>query len=388
MINRVLVFGAGYVGLSSAVLLSQYINVTVVDIDKKKIKLLKENISPISDSLIQEFLDRKKLSLSFESEVGDISDKDIIILALPTNFNDKLNAFDTSILENTIKQISNHSKKLTIIIKSTVPVGFSNKMQKKYPCLQIIFMPEFLREGSAIEDNINPDRLILSSEKLIDNKIIELLLKVVKNEPSIIYMSTAEAEASKLFSNTYLAARVSFFNELDSFCLDNKLNTKNVISGVSSDKRIGNGYNNPSFGYGGYCLPKDTKQLLSNFKSTPQNIFSSIIESNITRKKFLAKKILQSNAKKIGVYKLVMKEGSDNFRESAILDLLKILKKSNHEIFIYEPLIHEEELMGCKVIESLDNFINESDIIISNRIDKDISHATYKVFSRDVFGVN
>lgn len=389
MINKVVVFGAGYVGLSSAVLISKFVPTTVIDIDKKKISLLKKYISPISEPLIQKYLDNKPINLDFKNKTNNLFEEtDLVVLALPTNFNNEVNTFDTSILEEVIEDIASKTNKVDIVIKSTVPIGFSKKMQEKYEKLNIIFVPEFLREGNSIKDNIYPDRIILSSQKPISNDLRKLFLKYTKNTPSILFMSTCEAEAVKLFSNSFLATKVSYFNELDSFCLEKKLNAKKVVEGVCSDRRIGNVYNNPSFGYGGYCLPKDTKQLLTDFTGIPQNLFSAIVASNKTRKEFLVKKILEKNPKKIGIYRLIMKEGSDNFRESSIIDVMNILNKNNLEIFIYEPFIKTDYFLNYKVLRSFKNFVDESDIILTNRMDNKINKKSAKVFTRDIFGTN
>jgi len=389
-INKIMVFGAGYVGTSLSILLSQKFQVTLIDTDSNKINKLKQNISPIEDSLIQKFIDNKDLDIIYSTKFEDsIADTDLVILALPTNFIDKKNSFDTNILEDVISNVHAFSNDIPMLIKSTVPIGFTSHIQKKHKNIKIFFSPEFLREGMALEDNLNPSRIIIGGEKSqynIKKNISKLFTKCCLNEPPILFMSSNEAESVKLFSNTFLALRVSYFNELDSYCIDNDLDPKNIIDGVSLDSRIGNYYNNPSFGYGGYCLPKDTKQLLSNFNNIPQNLIDGVVDSNSTRKNFIASKILSLKPKKIGIYRLIMKKGSDNIRESAIFDIINILSNHNIEIIAYEPLL--DSFGNLKIINSLDVFKKESDIVMSNRMHADIADIKNKVFTRDIYNTD
>jgi UDPglucose 6-dehydrogenase len=386
-INKIMIFGAGYVGTSLSILLSQKFQVTLIDTDPIKINKLKQNISPIEDSLIQKFIDSKDLNIIYSTKFEDfIAGTDLVILALPTNFIDEKNSFDTNILEDVISKVHACSSDIPMLIKSTVPIGFTLNIQNKYKNIKIFFSPEFLREGMALEDNLKPSRIIIGGEqsqyKIKDN-ISKIFTKCCLNDPPILFMSSNEAESVKLFSNTFLALRVSYFNELDSYCIDKNLDPKNVIDGVSLDSRIGSFYNNPSFGYGGYCLPKDTKQLLSNFNNIPQNLIDGVIDSNSTRKKYIANKILALKPKKIGIYRLIMKKGSDNIRESAIFDIINILKNNNIEIIVYEPLL--ESFENLKIISSLDIFKKESDIVMSNRMHSDIADIKNKVFTRDIY---
>jgi len=387
--NKVMVIGAGYVGLSISVMLAQRNDLTIVDIDQEKINLINNRKSPIKDDAISDLLLNEELSIkgiipgneNFESF-------DFVILATPTDFNEATKTFDTSVLEEIIGKILKTNFKGLIIIKSTIPIGFTDRISKKYDTDKISFSPEFLREGSALEDNQNPSRIIVGgSNKNKNQEFMEMIKDSISSEhsPPFFFMKAAEAEAVKLFSNAFLAMRVSFFNELDSFSMENKLNTYEIIQGVSCDPRIGNHYNNPSFGYGGYCLPKDTKQLLSNFGDVPQNIFSSIIASNQTRKELMVNSILEREISRIGVYRLNMKQNSDNFRESAILDILDMLKDRVASIVIYEPLINESTFKEYSIIKDLEIFKEKADLIISNRFNNDLEDVKWKVFTRDIF---
>jgi len=388
MVNKILIFGGGYVGSSLSTLLAQFYEVVLIDKDEKKVKLINSRESPIDEPLIGQYLKHKKLNLLASTSFGDhIESTDLVILALPTNYDEDTNRFDTSILESVVSQLNDHNTKAKIIIKSTLPIGFTNKIKSLYPNLSIIFIPEFLREGSAVEDNINPSRIVIGGTKENTHEIVEVLLKISNNSPQVLYMGSSEAEAVKLFSNTFLAARVSLFNELDSFAFEKKLITKDIIRGVTSDPRIGEGYCNPSFGYGGYCLPKDAKQLLANYEDIPQGMLSAVVNSNNLRKEFIAEKILQKSSKMIGIYRLVMKKSSANFRESAILDIINILQKAGKEIIIYEPLLNTDQDM-LKITDDLKYFKAASDIILANRIDEDLADVTDKVFSRDLYGEN
>ena len=387
--KKALVVGAGYVGSSLAVLLSQDIDVLLVDIDASKVDRINNKISPIADNLINKFLREKPLKICAQEQIDDsITSCDIAILALPTDYNSETNYFNTSIIENVLSKIIEIKSSIPIVIKSTVPIGFTKKLQEKYPSSSIIFSPEFLREGYAIYDNLFPSRIVIGDKGKVGKAVGNLLCSFATDYPEVVYMDSSEAESVKLFANTYLATRVTFFNELDSFCLDNDLDTKSVIMGVSLDPRIGEGYNNPSFGYGGYCLPKDTKQLLANFKSIPQGIFSAVVEGNIKRKNFIAKQVASLRPKKLGIYRLIMKEGSDNFRDSAIFDVIKNLKKEKIDFVAYEPLLNSKEFEGIRLENNLESFKKECDLILANRIHEDITDVQNKIFTRDIFMEN
>ena len=384
-----MVIGAGYVGLSISVMLAQRNELTIVDIDQEKINLINDRKSPIKDNAISDLLLNEKLTITgIISGNENFESFDFVILATPTDFNEATKTFDTSVLEEIIEKILKTNFKGLIVIKSTIPIGFTDRISKKYDTDKISFSPEFLREGSALEDNQNPTRIIVGgSNKNKNQEFMEMIKDSISSEcsPPCFYMKAAEAEAVKLFSNSYLAMRVSFFNELDSFSMENNLDAKEIIQGVSCDPRIGNHYNNPSFGYGGYCLPKDTKQLLSNFGDVPQNIFSSIIASNQIRKELIVNSILDRNISRIGVYRLNMKQNSDNFRESAVLDILDILKDRVASIVIYEPLINESTFKEYSIIKDLEIFKEKADLIISNRFNNDLEDVKWKVFTRDIF---
>ena len=391
MINNIVIVGAGYVGASLATLLCQKKEVTIVDIDSNKLKLIDQKKSPIEDNLANHYLKKPGIKLITSDNLeAAISNKniDLIILALPTNYDVKNNYFDTAAVEHVIKKINLQCIDTTILIKSTVPIGFTKIMQEKYDNKKIIFSPEFLREGNAVYDNLYPSRIVIGNKEVLGQKIADLFLSLSINTPKVNLMDSTEAEAVKLFANTYLATRVTFFNELDSFCIKNKLDPRSVIEGVSNDSRIGLGYNNPSFGYGGYCLPKDTKQLLANFEETPQGLFTAVVEGNVKRKKFIAEQVLLSKPKTVGIYRLVMKAGSDNFRESAILDIIKIIESKGVKIYIYEPLLESSNNNNWNLINSLEDFKDSCSIILANRMHEDIQDVRDKVFTRDIFGYN
>ena len=383
------VVGAGYVGLSLAVLISQKFRVNLIDIDQKKVSLINSKKSPIRDTDIEDFLLNKKLNLTSSNSKEVYKNSDFVIVATPTNYDSNEGTFDTSSVEEVINEAISMNPDAYIIIKSTIPLGFTDEMRVKFKTNKICFSPEFLREGRALHDNLYPSRIIvgdLSEKAEIFAKVLSQCSNL-NDEVKILFMESSEAEAVKLFANTYLAMRVSFFNELDSFTQIHKLSAMNIIKGVSSDPRIGDYYNNPSFGYGGYCLPKDTKQLLSNFNKIPNNIIKAIIDSNETRKKFIADMIINSNPKTVGVYRLTMKSGSDNFRESAVFGIIKELQKSKININLYEPEL-DRGLENMTLINELKEFIFKSDIIIANRMSKDLDLAKNKVFTRDLFGEN
>tara|TARA_B100000035_G_scaffold258762_1_gene229173 strand:+ start:1734 stop:2903 length:1170 start_codon:yes stop_codon:yes gene_type:complete len=388
---NITVIGAGYVGLSNAVLLSTKYNVTCYDVDEDKIKSINKRISPIKDELLQKYLETKKIKLKASHDFEfSISRSDFIIISTPTNFDPSKDSFDTSTIDQTLKKISQLKSSSNIIIKSTVPVGYTVKVNKKYTNLRIYFSPEFLREGKAVYDNLYPSRIIIGNKDKYSQKFINLFKDIsLKKNTKIIFMSSSEAESVKLFSNSYLATRVAFFNELDSFCLENGFDTRSVIDGISSDLRIGEGYNNPSFGFGGYCLPKDTKQLKSSFKSVPNALIRSLTPSNQRRKQYIANDILKQKAKNIGIYLLAMKKDSDNFRESSIIDIIRLLKKNGRNIFIYEPTIDRKKtLFGCEIINNFETFARRVDLIITNRASRKLSKVSTKVYTRDIYGEN
>lgn len=388
--KSITIVGAGYVGMSIGTLLSQKYKVTIFDIDKNKINLILKKNSPVNDSLINKFFSEKSLNIDATSNQSKaFKEADFIIVCTPTDFNEETKSFDTSIVDNVVKNVYKLNKDALIVIKSTIPIGYTEKLRKKYKTNNIVFSPEFLREGRALEDNLYPSRIIVSNESEKSLDFSKMLLEMaIPDKVDLVSMGSNEAEAVKLFSNSYLAMRVAFFNEVDSFALSKNLNAKDIITGISLDSRIGDYYNNPSFGYGGYCLPKDTKQLLANFDNVPQKIIESIISSNELRKKYIVKKINEISPSIIGIYRLVMKEGSDNFRVAAILDVMKDLNKENAEIVIYEPLIKEDNFQSFRVINNLREFKIISDIIVCNRKSSDLNDIKNKVFSRDIFNDN
>ncbi len=388
---KIAIVGIGYVGLSNAILLSQNNSVILLDIDQDKVDLINAKKSPINEELILTYLKNKNLDLSATTDKNiAFKDKDIIIIAAPTNFDQKINRFDTKIIDSVIDQAREINSCATIIIKSTVPIGYTDAISKKYKTDKIIFSPEFLREGNSLEDNLYPSRIILGQTSDRSEQFASLLKDAaIKKDIEIIYTNNSEAESIKLFSNTYLAMRVAFFNELDTFSQENNLDTKKVIEGISADPRIGKLYNNPSFGYGGYCLPKDTKQLLSNFGNIPQNLIKAIVASNETRMNYMANKIISLKLNKVGIYRLIMKAGSDNWRESSLLHLINILINSKVEIVVFEPLLSKNDINpSIKFVDTIDQLNDEVDLIITNRVDEHISKYQSKVFTRDLYGNN
>jgi UDPglucose 6-dehydrogenase len=389
--NNIGVIGLGYVGASLAVLLSKKNKVIAHDIDKTKVELLRDKFSPIKDDVITNFLTEESLDLVATLSLEDtVVNSHTVILALPTNFCDKSNSFDTSIIEELIPRILKINNDVLIVIKSTVPIGFTSKMVKKYSSKRIIFSPEFLREGSALYDNLYPSRIIVGGNRKLSQFFLNIMKSSAeKKEVDTLLMSSDEAEAVKLFSNTYLAMRVAYFNELDNFALSKNLDTKNIIDGVSKDPRIGNFYNNPSFGYGGYCLPKDTRQLLSNFDNVDQSLIEAIIESNQIRKEVLIQDIIKKSPKIVGIYRLQMKSGSDNFRFSSIHDIMKGISKANIDIVIFEPTIKDNLFFNYKIENRLEVFKELSSLIVANRNDSnDLNDVLSKLYTRDVYKNN
>ena len=387
---KIVVVGLGYVGLSNALLLAQKNRVTAVDIDINKVTLINKKKSPLSDNKMDSFLANDPLDLkaSLPSD-GFFENSDIALISTPTNYDENTNCFNTDSVEETIKNALSKNPNIIIIIRSTVPVGFTDQMIERYQTNNIYFVPEFLREGRALNDSLNPSRIIIggSGNKF---KLIESIFRdgAKKKDVDVLNMSASEAESSKLFSNTYLAMRVAFFNELDTFAQTKNLNTNNIINSISLDPRIGSGYNNPSFGYGGYCLPKDTKQLLANYQNTPQKLMAAIIESNELRKKFIADKIVEMKPQVVGIYRLVMKEGSDNFRESSIQDVIKFITSKRIKVIIFEPLVGDDSFEGLEVVNDFEEFSMQSEIILANRMNNELNSVSDKVFTRDIFNLD
>lgn len=385
---KIAVIGLGYVGTANAVLMAKDNEVVAVDICPDKVNMLNSGKSPVKDSLIEEYLKTKKLNLNASTNLPkSIKQANYTIIALPTNYSDELESFDTAIIEKVSEQVLLENPETCIVIKSTVPVGFTKRLQKKLNTKNIIFSPEFLREGKALYDNLHPNRIIVGEKSERAEIFASLLAKAADKENiQTLFTDPSEAEAIKLFSNTYLAMRVAFFNELDNFALTNNLAPSQIINGICSDPRIGFHYNNPSFGYGGYCLPKDTKQLLSNYKNIPQDLLSSIVKSNTTRKRFIANIVEKRNPKTVGVFGLSMKQGSDNSRESAILDVAAILGKRGTKIIIYDPSIKHLDNPDFELVTNLADFIEKSDVILCNRSNKLLEGYESKVITRDIFG--
>ncbi len=384
---KIAVAGTGYVGLSIAVLLSQHNEVVALDVIPEKVEMLNKKISPIKDNEIEDYLKNKDLNLRATLDYKEaFKNAKYIVISTPTNYDDEKNYFDTSSVEDIIQKVIDMELDTTMVVKSTIPVGFIENMKRKYGIDNIMFSPEFLREGKALYDNLYPSRIIVGEKSERALEFANLLKEgAIKENIDILFMNSTEAEAVKLFANTYLALRVSYFNELDTYAELKGLNTKDIIEGIGLDPRIGNHYNNPSFGYGGYCLPKDTKQLLANYKDVPENMIEAIVKSNDTRKKHIADMILARNPKIVGIYRLTMKTNSDNFRASAIQSVIELLKDKNVEVVIYEPTLKTSSFEGLKVIDSLDEFKTISDIVVANRLDEQIKDLGDKVYTRDLY---
>lgn len=384
--SNIAVIGLGYVGLANALLLGQHESVRAFDIDKNRLEKLKARESPLEDKEIIEFLKREDLDIDFSNDFEYVIERaDFIIIATPTDYDEDRHYFNTVSIEETFEKIQNLGSTATIILKSTIPVGYVEKNRKKFPSLKIIFSPEFLREGHALYDNLYPSRVVVGDKGETGAQIAHLFKEnILKSDVEILLTDATEAESIKLFANTYLAMRVAFFNELDSYAELKGLNARDIIDGVSLDPRIGTHYNNPSFGYGGYCLPKDSKQLLANYDGVPQTMIKAIVDANDVRKNFIAEEVMKSSPKVVGIYRLVMKQGSDNFRQSSIQDIIQLLQEQGVEVILYEPTLNLPEYHGMKLVD-LEGLGNEADVILANRMTEELKPLNKRVFTRDLF---